>query len=200
MGLVKKKMGASFSEPSPRYSPYTAAVGGQVFLTGGRTNNFDEDKKKLLSSVYTFDVYEESWRERRVEGPAPPGLYWGACTSTPSGHTLHVYGGFDGSQYHSSLHQLDINSLNWTQLATPVSSGPMKKRGHGMIAYDYKLLLFGGYGDGGYTNELQIFDFKEGEAVHTVQSYCMFGPIPNLEESEGGGTPLCNLHEGGSNL
>ena len=141
MGLVKKKMGASFSEPSPRDSPYTAAVSGQVFLTGGCTKNFDEDKKKLLSSVHTFDVYEESWRERRVEGPAPPGLYWGACTSTPSGNTLQVYGGWDGSHNQGSLDQLDINSLNWTQLSTPDSSGPMKKRGCGMIAYDYKLLI-----------------------------------------------------------
>ena len=200
MGLVKKKMGASFSEPSPRYSPYTAAVSGQVFLTGGRTKNFDEDKNKLLSSVHTFDVYEESWRERRVEGPAPPGLYDGACTSTPSGHTLQVYGGFDGSLDQASLHKLDINSLNWTQLATPDSSGPMKKRGCGMIAYDYKLLLFGGWTGSEYTNNLHLFDLREGEAVHTVQSYCIFRPIPSLEESEGGGTPLCNLHKGGSSL
>ena len=200
MGLVKKKMGASFSEPSPRYSPYTAAVSGQVFLTGGRTKNFDEDKKKLLSSVHTFDVYEESWRERRVEGPAPPGLYAGACTSTPSGNTLQVYGGFDGSQYQASLHKLDINSLNWTQLATPDSSGPMKKRGCGMVAYNNHLIIFGGKTPRTYTNELHIFDLVEGEAVHTVQSYCMFRPIPSLEESEGGGTPLCDLHKGGSSL
>ena len=201
MGLVKKKMGASFSEPSPRYSPYTAAVSGQVFLTGGCTKNFDEDKKKLLSSVHTFDVYEESWRERRVEGPAPPGIYWGACTSTPSGHTLQVYGGFDGSQYHSSIHQLDINSLNWTQLPTPDSSGPMKKAGCGMVVYNNQLILFGGETSVfEYTNELHVYDFQEGEAVHAVQRYCMFRPIPSLEESEGGGTPLCDLHEGGSSL
>ena len=192
VGLVKKKMGASFSEPSPRYSPYTAAVGGQAFLTGGRTNKFDEDKNNLLSSVYTFDVYEESWRERRVEGPAPPGLYAGACTSTPSGHTLHVYGGNDGSHYQGSLHELEINSLNWTQLATPDSFGPMKKRGCGMVVYNNQLILFGGDTERGYTNELHAFDFKEGEAVHRVRNYCMFRPIPSLEESEGGGTP-CTL-------
>ena len=112
------------------------------------------------------------------------------CTSTPSGHTLQVYGGFDGSQYQASLHKLDINSLNWTQLATPDSSGPMKKGGCGMIAYDYKLLLFGGWTGSEYTNNLHLFDLREGEAVHTVQSYCIFRPIPSLEESEGGGTPL----------
>ena len=163
MGLVKKKMGASFSEPSPRHFPYTAAVSGQVFLTGGRTKNFYEDKKKLLSSVHTFDVYEESWRERRVEGPAPPGLYDGACTSTPSGHTLQAYGGWGGSHLYGSLHKLDINSLNWTQLATPDSSGPMKKRGCGMVVYNNQLILFGGETSAfEFTNELHIFDLVEG--------------------------------------
>ena len=185
MGLVKKKMGASFSEPSPRYSPYTAAVSGQVFLTGGRTKNFDEDKKKLLSSVHTFDVYEESWRERRVEGPAPPGLYWGACTSTPSGNTLQAYGGFDGSHNQGSLDQLDINSLNWTQLSTPDSSGPMKKTGCGMVAYNYKILLFGGKtGIIESTNELHIFDLQEGEAVHAI---ACSGPYPALKKVRGEG-------------
>ena len=130
-------MGASFSEPSPRYSPYTAAVGGRVILYGGYTDKFDEELER--KTIHTFDVYEESWRERRVEGPAPPGLYDGACTSTPSGHTLQAYEGLDSSHHYGtgSLHQLDINSLNWTQLATPDSSGPMKKTGCGMIAYDY---------------------------------------------------------------
>ena len=200
MGLVKKKMGASFSEPSPRDSPYTAAVSGQVFLTGGGTKNFDEDKKKLLSSVHTFDVYEESWRERRVDGPAPPGLYAGACTSTPSGHTLQVYGGWDGPHNQGSLNQLDINSLNWTQLAAPDSSGPMKKTGCRMVAYNNHLIIFGGVTQRTCTNELHIFDLVEGEAVHAVQSYCIFRPIPSLEESEGGETPLCDLHKGGSSL
>ena len=162
-------LGAGFSEPSPRWAPYAAAVGDQVILQGGRTVNFD--KNELLSRIHTLDVYEESWRERTVKGPAPPGLYEGACTSTPSGHTLHAYGGWNGSlqSFQGSLHQLDINSLNWTQLTTPDSSisRPMNKTGCGMVAYNDQLILFGGWTDGyRYTNMVHVYDFQKGEAVH----------------------------------
>ena len=93
-----------------------------------------------------------------------------------------MYGGSDRSRYLNSLHQLDTLSWTWSELTKP---GPMRKNGCGMIAFDKKLLLFGGYGypsgpaqtdatfirsskftDGrGWTNELHLFDLKEGEGV-----------------------------------
>ena len=82
-----------------------------------------------------------------------------------------------------------INSsvtLEWTQLTTPdSSSGPMKKTGCGMIAYNGCLVLIGGHGfpcgpiqpgaefvkndrstdSSGWSNELHVFDVRKGEAV-----------------------------------
>ena len=176
-------MAAGFSEPTPRWGSFSAPVGGQVFLRGGYTKNFDKDKSSLLSTVQCFDVYSESWRERPVEGAPPPGIYSGASAS--SGQCLYIFGGIDGSGRHNSLHQLDTSSatLNWTQLTPDSSSGPMKKLGCGMIAYGNRLAVFGGYGspcgptqpgakfvkkindpgDGGWSNELHVFDVMEGE-------------------------------------
>ena len=88
-----------------------------------------------------------------------------------------MYGGRDGSRVLNSLHQLDTQSWTWSELT---KSGPS-----GMIAFDRKLLVFGGYGipsgptqsvakfiknsnfsDGrGWTNEIHLFDLKEGEGV-----------------------------------
>ena len=179
-------MGAGFSEPTPRWGSFSAPIGGQVFLRGGRTKNFDKDKSSLLSTVNCFDVYSETWRERPVEG-APhvhPGMYLGASAS--SGQCLYTFGGKDGPAYHNSLHQLDTSSatLNWTQLSAPdSSSGPMKKGDCGMVAYGSCLVVFGGYGSpcgptqpgaeflknnadpdgGGWSNELHVFDVMEGE-------------------------------------
>jgi hypothetical protein len=78
----------------------------------------------------------------------------------------------------------------------------MRKIGCGLISYDGKLVLFGGYGypsgptpsgadfirdrmstDGrGYTNELHIFDLKEGERVDVecvvkVLQECLYSDI-----------------------
>ena len=159
-----------------------------MFLTGGRTRDFHKDKSSLLSTVHSFDLYSETWRERAVEGAPPRGIYIGACAS--SGQCLYCFGGFDGYTRHNSLHQLDTSSatLKWTQLTTPNSSsaaGPMKKTGCGMVTYGSCLVLCGGIGfplgatqpgaefirnpvktDGrGWSNELHVFDVTEGEAV-----------------------------------
>ena len=89
-----------------------------------------------------------------------------------------MYGGSDGSRDLNSLHQLDTQSWTWSDL----KSGPMRKFACRMIAFDRKLLLFGGYGipsaptqpgakfikdsnDTDVTNELHLFDLKEGEGV-----------------------------------
>ena len=187
VGLVScTTMAAGFSEPTPRWAPFSAPVGGQAFLRGGRTRDFHKDKSSLLSTVHTFDFLSETWRERAVEGAPPPGICHGACAS--SGQCLYCFGGVDGSAYYNSLHQLDTSSatLKWTQPTTPdSSSGPMKKIACGMVSYYSCLVLFGGYGfpcgptqpgaefirstkvtDGrGWSNELHVFDLTEGEAV-----------------------------------
>ena len=177
-------MAAGFSEPTPRWRPFWAPVGGQVFLSGGRTRDFHKDKSSLLSTVHILDFYSETWRERTVEGAPPPGIYDGACAL--SGQCLYCFGGRDGSYVRGSLHQLDTSSatLKWTQLTTPdSSSGPMKKAGCGMVAYSSYLVLFGGYGvpcgptqlgaefvkgdhyASGWSNELHVFDVTEGESM-----------------------------------
>ena len=166
-------MGASFSEPTPRCSHFSAVVEEKLCIFGGRTRGF---KSAIATCVHSFDPFQESWSEDKCSGVPPPGLYYGACAS--AAHHVYVYGGHDGSAYQSSLHQLDTRTWTWKQLS---GTGPMRKGGCGMVAYDSRLALFGGFGpsssptqpgaeyikegDGnnGWTNELQIFDLKEGE-------------------------------------
>ena len=190
-------MAEGFSEPTPRQSPFSAPVGGQVFLSGGRTPDFR--KESSLYRVHSLNVYSETWRERQVARAPPPGVYLGASAS--SGQYLYCFGGYDGSAWRNTLYQLDTTSatMKWTQLTTPdFSSGPMKKDGGGMIAYGSHLILFGGYGvpcaptqpgaefvkdhyyaDGcGWTNELHVFDVTEGEAIlchYIYRVYCSTG-------------------------
>ena len=164
-------------EPSPRWGHYSALV-KKIYVWGGHTKDFHRGKSELASSVHSFDPVLESWAENNCGGVPPPGLYRGACTS--ASHHVYLYGGSDGSRFQSSLHQLDTRSWTWKQLS---SAGPMRKYGCGMVTYDSKLVLFGGYGyssgptqpggefvkdsrftDGrGWTNELHTYDLKEGK-------------------------------------
>lgn len=165
---------AVFSEPSPRWGHFSTAVEGQLYVYGGRTEDFAQERSSLASTVHVFDPSQESWQEKRPEGPAPPGLVDGACASV--GHHAFFYGGHDGTEQHGSLHQLDTRTLSWTQLS---ASGPMRTSACEVISYDDKLLLFGdhtqsgaknaGFNDGGVsTNELHTFCLKGGEGVACV--------------------------------
>ena len=169
-------MGAGFSEPTPRWGQFSAVVEEKPCIFGGRTRGFLKEKSAIATCVHSFDPFQESWSEDKCSGVPPPGLYGGACAS--AGHNVYVYGGFDGSDHQSSLHQLDTRTWTWKQLS---GTGPMRKSWCGMVAYDSKLVLFGGCGPSsgptqpgaefikrsdcnyGWTNELQIFNIQEGE-------------------------------------
>lgn len=164
-------------EPSPRWGHYSALVEGKFCVWGGRTKDFDKERSGLASTVHTFHSELGCWVENECTGAPPPGIYGCACTS--AGHQVYMYGGSDGSQ---CLHKLNTRSWTWEQLS---SAGPTKKSGCGMVTYDSKLVLFGGYGysssptqpgaeflrdtkftDGrGWTNEVHTFDPKEGESI-----------------------------------
>lgn len=148
-------------------------------MWGGRTEDFSI-KSTLSSTLHVFNPKLESWESKSITGSPPPGLYGGACSS--AGHCLYLFGGSNGPDLYSSLHQLDTKTSTWARLG---SDGPMRKIGCGMVTYANKLLLFGGYGypcgatqsgaefvknsrfsDGrGWSNELHAFDLKEGEEM-----------------------------------
>ena len=172
-------------EPPPRYAHYSAAVGGQLYVVGGDTEG---SSKVEIARVHCFNQCRETWQTRATTGDPPPGIHRGACTTT--GHHLYVYGGFNGLHPHDSLHQLDMDTLEWSQLP----SGPMKKYGCGMVSYEGQLILFGGYGilsgptqpgaqferfttNSGYTNELHSFNLEEGEDTLNTHT-CMQAHAP----------------------
>ena len=116
----------------------------------------------MTSIVHLYDPDSETWNTNTCEGPHPPGIGYGACAS--AGHHLYTYGGWDerGNEQ-GTLHLLDTRSRRWKLISS--EGGPMSKRGSGMIVYDSKIVLFGGFGKSGKTNELHTFNLKEGERL-----------------------------------
>ena len=156
----------SVSEPTPRWGHFTAVVQRKLYLWGGYTKDFLEGKNKLSSYLHSFDQFSESWTKMECNEVPPPALFAGACTS--AGHYFYVYGGGSESCYQSSLYQLDTRTQTWKQLS---SAGPTAVVGCGLVAYDSKLVLFGGYGwpthlPGRWCAEhyrVLTFDLKKGE-------------------------------------
>ena len=103
------------AEPSPRTGHFSAAVGDQLYVWGGVTEDFDEEKNALASAFHSFHLVLECWEHCECSGPPPPALYGGCCAST--GGCLYMYGGEDDSDYQGCLYQLDIKSRKWQQLS-----------------------------------------------------------------------------------
>ena len=168
-------MATSRYEPLPRGYHFAAGAEERLYVWGGLTEDFYKIKFELESSVEIFNTHLETWDKIVTKGSPPPGLYLGACAS--SGQYIYTYGGWDGPSLQGTLNQLDTNSLTWKQLSPHANGGPMKKAGCGMVFYQAKLVQFGGYiGDSptghtqpgasykdSLTNELHVFDLKEGE-------------------------------------
>ena len=166
----------TLDEPSPRSRHFSAAAVDKLYLWGG---DGGLGKSVVASIVHHYEPDSETWNTNTCEGPHPPGIREGACAS--AGHHLYTYGGWDeGGNVQGTLHLLDTRSMRWKLISS--ESGPMKKRGSRMVIYDSKIVLFGGSGKGGKTNELHTFNLKEGERLHIamyplMQFSCVAGVV-----------------------
>ena len=110
------------------------------------------EKTQMLSAVEVFDPQTLLWERKPTTGNPPLGTYWNAYTT--QGKYLYTFGGYcgHGKCYHNSVHQLDVNNLQWRErVAVNPGDAPMKKWQCGMVSCslgedeDY-LCVFGGWG------------------------------------------------------
>ena len=164
------------AQPSPRYAHFSAAVGDKLYVWGGEGGLGGSE---VTSIVHHYDPDSETWNTNTCEGPHPPGIRSGACAS--AGHHLYTYGGWDKEMNEQgTLHLLDTRSRRWKLISS--EGGPMRKTGSRMIVYDSKIVVFGGDGNSGSTNELHTFNLKEGERLHIamyplMQFSCVAGVV-----------------------
>ena len=164
------------AQPSPRSYHFSAVVVDKLYVWGGDRGR---SESVVTSIVHHYDPDSETWNTNTCEGPHPPGIREGACAS--AGHHLYTYGGYsEGVNVQGTLHLLDTRSRRWKLISS--EGGPMKKSGCGMIIYDSKIVVFGGIGNSGRTNELHTFNLKEGERLHIamyplMQFSCVAGVV-----------------------
>ncbi len=134
-------------EPSPRLFPFTASIGGKLYMWGGLTEDRSERGNRRVQTVMeVFDPYIEVWSHQPTTGTPPPlGLHAGACAAIA--HSMYLCCGVDGSSHHNTLHGLSVATRKWRGIGVRnPSEGPMRKRACQMVVYEGKLVLFGGYG------------------------------------------------------
>ena len=156
-------------EPLPRSGHAAVVVDNKLHMWGGWTGS-EEKSQDLRQQI---DILTEQWEQKATHGN-PPGLYLMAYTVV--GSFLFVVGGWDGESRYNRVFNLDLHTCQWeeVQVSNP-SRGPQRKTGCGMVSYgDNQLVVFAGYTDSGYTDELHVFDLNKGEySLHQTTSQAM---------------------------
>ena len=75
------------------------------------------------------------------------------------GSKIYVFGGLDNDTLSSSLHVLDTDNLQWSEIQVH-GEWPCARHSHSLVAYGSKLFLFGGCNDGKALGDLYSFDVQ----------------------------------------
>jgi len=120
--------------------------------------------KECFNDVTVFDSEKMQWLSSFAHGIKPsPREGHSACMI---GTRMYVFGGSSTAGYMNDVHVLDMEppwttgeeiAFSWGQ---PSVGGepPAAREGHTGTAVDGSVLVFGGYSEGGYRNELHMLD------------------------------------------
>lgn len=139
--------------PAPRNNHASCMVGHKLYIHGGHNGT------EWLCDFHCLDTASWTW-----SGPIET---TGAIPSTRACHTmsflqdqLYLFGGFDGTDCFSTLHVLDLETMNWT-LVSPVAVSPAPRNAHTMaVVDDFHLILFGGHSGNNLLTDLCVFDAR----------------------------------------
>eukprot|EP00971_Amphidinium_carterae_P024265 478871-Amphidinium_carterae.1 len=88
-----------------------------------------------------------------MSGSTPSARYRSEAITAPNG-SVHIFGGYDGGTHWNELWRLTIHSsssASW-QLLNTLGSAPPGRQEFGAVILHGHMLVFGGYGYGGWSD------------------------------------------------
>ncbi|KAL0221587.1 hypothetical protein RCL1_001441 [Eukaryota sp. TZLM3-RCL] len=172
--------------PSAREGHSLSTVGDLLVLFGGETAN------ECSNEVFIFDTIEEKWTPLTIKGQSP----YPRCghSVTTLGDKLVLFGGADRKSSVPLFFQdtwiFNVVTQTWTDMNCH-GLVPCKRYGHSLTSVNGRIVLFGGYGVSGRTNDCWEFDI-----VSASWKYLnIIGTVPH-KRSEHGAT--CVSYMGGA--
>lgn len=146
------------SGPGARSSHAITLVGGTAYSFGGEFT----PRVPVDSTMYAFDLKEQSWSALDAAGEVPPPRV--GVTMAAVGGTVFVFGGRDRDHKElNELYSFDTDTSTWTLLSSG-DSGPPHRSYHSMVAdgEGSRVYVFGGCGNAGRLNDLWAYDVAAG--------------------------------------
>ena len=132
-----------YCQPTLRALHSTVVINDNAYMWGGCLDGLpkvhdSEEKRRMTCRVEIFNIADGTWKAKLTKGKPPLGVRSYACTSVRN--CICFFGGHDCNHdgcYHNSLNELNVDSLQWTQLSptTDKKGLPIKKYGCGMVSF-----------------------------------------------------------------
>ena len=169
----------SAGPPSPRDRHVAVAFGNSFYVHGGFNGT------SRVSDFWLFDLSSMCWREVAVLDGRPPSPRH-SHSAVVHGHSLYVYGGYDGSysRFHisalfsklalvfysrdstffscpieSDLHEFDFDSSRWNLVPTTGRRPRARYRATTVVHKNY-IILYGGHDGTRHLSDTHIFDIE----------------------------------------
>ncbi|XP_057960653.1 tRNA wybutosine-synthesizing protein 2/3/4-like isoform X1 [Malania oleifera] len=161
--------------PSPRLGHTSSLVEHSMFVIGGRA-----DPTKILNDVWAFMIAENKWKLLKCTGCFFPPRHRHAAAAI--GSKIYVFGGLNNDIISSSLHVLDTDDLQWSEICVH-GEWPSARHSHSLVAYGSQLFMFGGYNREKPLGDLYSFSIQTclwkkekmaGKPPHARFSHSMF--------------------------
>jgi len=137
--------------PSPRsnHAIVHDANRKEIVLFGGR------DSSGFLNDAWAYSVAENSWRELITTGAKPAPRRTPTLIFDAENDRMLMYSGQGAGQLFNDTWQLDLNSLEWTELTLPSDPKPAERYG---TVWVVDPATNGGLAFAGFTSEAGRFD------------------------------------------
>ena len=148
-------------QPPPRDSHAAVGIGSKLYVWGSNGGS----SKIKTTALETFDVTSVQWEQPQLLNGSsmPNGLRGMAVTS--DGETAYCCCGLAGSTRYNTVFEIIPSQHLCKELkpTSPSDARPQGTSGSGVVRFQDKLVLFGGYTGQRWTNELHVFDLKKSE-------------------------------------
>lgn len=154
-------------QPAARRSHAAVGAGTKQYVWGGHPVS-------STTTLESFDILSLTWEKpKRLLGSLPDGLWDMAITS--EGDTAYSFGGRTGSYpactYFNTLYQINLSTLECKELVPEnPSQAPTKTACSGVVYFNGKLVVYGGYTGQERTDELHVFDLRTSECTEGIRS------------------------------
>ncbi|UCS20286.1 uncharacterized protein HLK63_F07535 [Nakaseomyces glabratus] len=161
--------------PPPRVGHAATLCGNALVIFGGDTHKLNSEGL-LDDDLYLFNVDSHRWTIPTPIGTRPLGRYGhqiSVIATTPKKAKLYLFGGQLDDNYFNDLAMYDLSDFRnphsrWQFLKSKAFTPPPLTN-HTMVAYDYKLWVFGGSSRGELQNQLYVYipDLNEWRCLET---------------------------------